>query len=77
MIPSEGGPTITELYDALHEHSLSWNGLEGVIVYQHIPGRESSFAAVSAFGEGAMRNILNRFRKVMIERFDVKVAACA
>lgn len=71
------GPTIHEIRDALMQEHLLWNGHEGVIVYQHILGLESSFAVASSFGEPAMNSVLSSLSNVMCKRFGVKVSAKA
>lgn len=75
VVPSSSDPGIQKIYDALRNESLSWNGHEGVIVYQHIPGLPSSYAVASASGQTALISLLRKLRKVMREHFSIDVSA--
>lgn len=76
-VPAADGPTITAINNALTDESLLWNGREGVMVYQHIPGSQSSFAVASDRGDEAMNIVLSRLSEVMRLRFGIDVHAKA
>jgi len=76
-IPVAGGPTISEINDMLTKESLLWNGREGVMVYQHVPGFESSFAVASGIGDEAISSVLSRLSELMRLRFGIEVYAQA
>lgn len=55
------------LFDALERQDLLWcpNRLEGVVVYQFLPGQMSSFAVASAAGWGRVEDILLCFNNTL------------
>eukprot|EP00930_Biecheleria_cincta_P049235 TRINITY_DN34482_c0_g1_i1.p1 TRINITY_DN34482_c0_g1~~TRINITY_DN34482_c0_g1_i1.p1 ORF type:complete len:493 (+),score=93.47 TRINITY_DN34482_c0_g1_i1:62-1540(+) len=72
--PSSEGFSIGELMTELQKEKLLWDGTEGAIVYQHIPGFESGFAIASSLGEKAIDSLLCRFAKILKERFGVQMS---
>jgi hypothetical protein len=56
MLP-ESGPSIEEIYDSLRSAKLLWNGTQGIIVYQYVPGSPSSYAIASEDGLDGVERI--------------------
>ena len=73
LVPSSCDPGIRKIYSALRHEKLLWNGREGVVVYQHVPGSPSSFAVASCFGDKAVGSLLRALAKLMLERFSAEI----
>ncbi|CAK0824963.1 unnamed protein product [Prorocentrum cordatum] len=61
------GPSIESIFESLRAANILWNGDEGVIVYQHVPGCPSSYAIASARGADGVSQLQARLSKTMLD----------
>jgi hypothetical protein len=72
-LPLNNGPPIKSIFESLRAANLYWNGEEGVIVYQNVPGGPSSFAIVSARGPDAVAQLRARVSKTVVDAHGIAV----
>ncbi|CAK0833926.1 unnamed protein product [Prorocentrum cordatum] len=61
------GPSIESIFESLRAANILWNGDEGVIVYQYVPGCPSSYAIASAHGPDGVSQLQVRLSKIMLD----------
>eukprot|EP00418_Pyrodinium_bahamense_P093968 CAMPEP_0179026438 /NCGR_PEP_ID=MMETSP0796-20121207/8513_1 /TAXON_ID=73915 /ORGANISM="Pyrodinium bahamense, Strain pbaha01" /LENGTH=464 /DNA_ID=CAMNT_0020722515 /DNA_START=138 /DNA_END=1532 /DNA_ORIENTATION=+ len=71
--PSTSVASIEQIMEALASANLLWDGDEGVLIYQHVPGTKSAFAVVSSFGDKALELLHAKFSNVMLSSFGVSL----
>lgn len=72
-IPLNNGPSIESIFESLRAANCYWNGEEGVVVYQNVPGGPSSYAIASARGSDAVSNLRARVSKTMFDAYGIVV----
>mmetsp|Transcript_119243 Transcript_119243/g.266345 ORF Transcript_119243/g.266345 Transcript_119243/m.266345 type:complete len:464 (+) Transcript_119243:72-1463(+) len=65
--PQNNGPSMESIFEFLHAANCLWNGEEGVIVYQYVPGCPSSYAIASVHGPDAVSQLQARLAKAMLD----------
>ncbi|CAK0908927.1 unnamed protein product [Prorocentrum cordatum] len=61
------GPSIESIFESLRAANILWNGDEGVIVYQYVPGCPSSYAIASARGADGVSRLQAHLSKTMLD----------
>ncbi|CAK0886399.1 unnamed protein product [Prorocentrum cordatum] len=61
------GPSIDSIFASLRAANILWNGQEGVIVYQYMPGCPSGYAIASSRGPDGVSQLQARLSKTMLD----------